>query len=81
MRARVRGVEGIGERERVKQAGDEGRDGVRGCSRWAGCGRHEWPAVRSGLPLRVVLSGKAYAPPWATRTEHRRAHGGHMVGT
>ena len=75
VRARVRGVEGIGERERVKQAGDEGRDGVRGC------GRHEWPAVRSELPLRVVLSGKAYAPPWATRTEHRRLHGGHMVGT
>ena len=46
------------------------------------CGRHEWLAVRSGLPLRVVLSGKAYAPPWAThraQTVTRRAHGGHMI--
>ena len=38
VRARVRGgVEGIGERERVKQAGDEGRDEEHRCARWAGC--------------------------------------------
>ena len=54
-----------GEREWAKQAGDEGRDRVRRCFRWAGCGRHEWPAVKSGLPARRPQR-EAYGPPRAS---------------